>query len=501
MVASDRISAFDYVLESTIPGKGEVLTRMSLWWFDRLAGLAPHHVLSTGVPDAVRGRAVVCEALEMYPVECVARGYLAGSGLVDYRASGQVCGVPLPSGLDDGSRLPEPIFTPATKAALGEHDENVSYDAVVDTVGQSAAAELRRLTLAVYTEAEAIARDRGILLADTKLEFGRAGDATLVLADEALTPDSSRFWPAAEWHRAARSRPTTSRSSATGCCPSPAGTARRRPAAAVARARGRADPGALRRGLRAAHRDPLLVPVTVTVDFPTDRRAGVPLPRDPRNRPDWQSSLRRVDDVHGAGELGTTWVDVTAVGARPRMEVTDCRRSGPGRRSAPGAGSRQLGLRFVETGPAQTRVTASIDVTASGAMAPVAAAVRLLRRAGACGRSTCRRERGWLRPAQPAFAAKHNLVLRRGWCVSWAHPRRVRMCRVRGRFGGTGHVACACLGGGGRIGGGVSGCVWGCCRRWWGRPGPAGGGRPTWLIGSTVISPTRPGVRRGPPYP
>ncbi|HET8666007.1 MAG TPA: phosphoribosylaminoimidazolesuccinocarboxamide synthase [Nocardioides sp.] len=199
MVASDRISAFDFVLDTTIPDKGEILTRMSLWWFDQLADLVPHHVLSTDVPESVRGRAVICERLDMFPVECVARGYLTGSGLLDYRATGEVCGIPLPAGLEDGSRLPAPIFTPATKAELGDHDENVSYDAVVATVGTDVAAPLRDLTLAVYERAEEIARSRGIIVADTKLEFGRRPDGTIVLADEVLTPDSSRFWPAAEW--------------------------------------------------------------------------------------------------------------------------------------------------------------------------------------------------------------------------------------------------------------------------------------------------------------
>jgi phosphoribosylaminoimidazole-succinocarboxamide synthase len=156
-------------------------------------------VVSLDVPAAVKGRAVVCEQLEMYPVECVARGYLTGSGLLDYRATGEVCGIPLPDGLLDGSRLPEPVFTPATKAALGEHDENVSYDAVAAEIGAEAAARLRDLTLQVYRRAEDIARDRGILLADTKLEFGSRPDGTVVLADEVLTPDSSRFWPADEW--------------------------------------------------------------------------------------------------------------------------------------------------------------------------------------------------------------------------------------------------------------------------------------------------------------
>ena len=199
MVASDRISAYDFVLTPGIPDKGEILTRMSLWWFEQLADFVPNHVVSTQVPERVRGRALVCERLEMFPVECVARGYLAGSGLVDYEATGEVCGVPLPTGLVDGSRLPEPIFTPATKAAIGEHDENVSFDAVVRTVGQETAEALRDLTLRIYARAEAIARGRGIILADTKFEFGARSDGTIVLADEVLTPDSSRFWPADSW--------------------------------------------------------------------------------------------------------------------------------------------------------------------------------------------------------------------------------------------------------------------------------------------------------------
>lgn len=200
MVASDRISAFDHILDSTIPDKGVVLTRMSSWWFEQLADLVPHHVLSTDVPAAVAGRAVICRPLEMFPVECVARGYLTGSGLVDYRATGEVCGVALPAGLEDGSRLPAPIFTPATKAAVGEHDENVSYDAVAATIGEDDAARLHDLTLAVYARAERIAHERGIILADTKLEFGLLpGTSEVVLGDEVLTPDSSRFWPADDW--------------------------------------------------------------------------------------------------------------------------------------------------------------------------------------------------------------------------------------------------------------------------------------------------------------
>ena len=199
MVATDRISAFDFVLESEIPDKGRVLTQLSQWWFDQLADLVPNHVLSTDVPAPVRGRAVVCERLAMVPVECVARGYLTGSGWLEYQESRTVCGVPLPAGLVDGSRLPEPIFTPATKAALGDHDENVDFETVAQTVGRPLAERLRELTLAVYARAEGVARERGLLLADTKLEFGLRPDGTVVLADEVLTPDSSRFWDAAGW--------------------------------------------------------------------------------------------------------------------------------------------------------------------------------------------------------------------------------------------------------------------------------------------------------------
>ncbi|MBA2574793.1 MAG: phosphoribosylaminoimidazolesuccinocarboxamide synthase [Nocardioidaceae bacterium] len=199
MVASDRISAYDFVLTPLIPDKGEILTRMSLWWFDELHHLIQNHVLSTDVPESVAGRAVICERLDMFGVECVARGYLTGSGLVDYRATGRVCGIELPNGLVDGSRLAEPIFTPATKADLGEHDENVAYEHVAEAVGDDVAAELRTLTLAVYGRAEELARERGIIVADTKFEFGCRADETIVLADEVLTPDSSRFWPADEW--------------------------------------------------------------------------------------------------------------------------------------------------------------------------------------------------------------------------------------------------------------------------------------------------------------
>ncbi len=201
VVASDRVSAFDHVLSPGIPGKGTVLTQLSLWWFEQLADLVPNHVVSTDVPDAVAGRAMVCRRLEMFPVECVARGYLTGSGLAEYRVSRSVTGIALPEGLVDGSRLPQPIFTPATKAELGEHDENVPFETVVAQVGADVAEQLRALTLAVYGRAEAIARERGVILADTKLEFGVDPTTSLVtLGDEVLTPDSSRFWPADQWH-------------------------------------------------------------------------------------------------------------------------------------------------------------------------------------------------------------------------------------------------------------------------------------------------------------
>lgn len=199
-VASDRMSAYDWVLPTTIPDKGRILTAMTVWWFEQLADVVPNHLLSLDVPEPVAGRAMVAERLDMFPVECVARGYLAGSGLTDYAASGAVCGNPLPAGLVDGSRLPEPIFTPATKAALGDHDENVDFGAVVSTIGAADAEELRRITLRVYSTADQVARERGIIVADTKLEFGRhAQSGSIVLADEVLTPDSSRFWPADLW--------------------------------------------------------------------------------------------------------------------------------------------------------------------------------------------------------------------------------------------------------------------------------------------------------------
>lgn len=199
VVASDRISAYDWVLPTEIPGKGGILTGLSLWWFDQVADIVANHTVEAPVPDAVAGRAMVCRRLDMFPVECVARGYLTGSGLVEYRQSGTVCGIPLPEGLVDGSRLPEPIFTPATKAEVGEHDENVSFEAVVDLLGRDDAERLRDLTLSVYSRAHEIAASKGIILADTKFEFGRTAEGEILLADEVLTPDSSRFWPVDEW--------------------------------------------------------------------------------------------------------------------------------------------------------------------------------------------------------------------------------------------------------------------------------------------------------------
>jgi phosphoribosylaminoimidazole-succinocarboxamide synthase len=206
LVASDRISAYDAVLPTPVPGKGRVLTALSAWWFgvlaERLGGSVPHHFVSADdrrIPPAWRGRAMLCRRLSMVPVECVARGYLAGSGLADYRATGAVCGVPLQPGLLDGDRLPEPIFTPATKAGRGGHDENIPYAAVAAAVGADTAARLRAATLAVYRLGAELAERRGILLADTKLEFGFDRAGALTLGDEVLTPDSSRFWPADRW--------------------------------------------------------------------------------------------------------------------------------------------------------------------------------------------------------------------------------------------------------------------------------------------------------------
>jgi phosphoribosylaminoimidazole-succinocarboxamide synthase len=208
LVATDRISAFDHVLGSGIPGKGKILTQISLFWFDLLSDLVPNHLITAEVSefpaslqpyaDQLAGRSMLVKRANMFPVECVARGYLAGSGWKEYQAGGTVCGIPLPAGLQDGSRLPEPLFTPATKSQDGAHDENISFSATEELLGASDAAELRRLTLAIYAKAAEHAESRGMILADTKFEFGRTAEG-IMLADEVLTPDSSRFWEAAAW--------------------------------------------------------------------------------------------------------------------------------------------------------------------------------------------------------------------------------------------------------------------------------------------------------------
>jgi phosphoribosylaminoimidazole-succinocarboxamide synthase len=205
LVASDRISAYDAVLPTPIPDKGRVLTALSVWWFDQLTPVlsafgATHHLVSaTDVPAEVAGRAMLVRRLEMLPVECVARGYLSGSGTKEYERTGSIRDVPLPPGLVEGSRLPSPVFTPSTKAEVGEHDEAIDFARVVDLVGAARAEELRELTLALYRRGAEVAAGAGILLADTKFEFGVSSDGGLVLGDEVLTPDSSRFWPASSW--------------------------------------------------------------------------------------------------------------------------------------------------------------------------------------------------------------------------------------------------------------------------------------------------------------
>ena len=199
LVASDRISAFDFILSTPIPDKGKVLTQLSLWWFEQMADLVPNHVVSTDVPDAVAGRAVLVERLDMVPLEAIARAYLTGGGLAEYRATGAVCGVALPDGLVDASKLETPIFTPTSKAEIGDHDESMTFDEAVMLVGRERADEMRDLTVRILGRGNEIAAERGILIADTKVEFGVRADGTLVLADELLTPDSSRFWPAASW--------------------------------------------------------------------------------------------------------------------------------------------------------------------------------------------------------------------------------------------------------------------------------------------------------------
>jgi phosphoribosylaminoimidazole-succinocarboxamide synthase len=199
IVASDRISAYDHVLQTTIPDKGKILTQLSLWWFEQLTDDVPNHLVDTDIPAEFAGRAMACRRLSMVPFECVARGYLAGSGWREYVQDGAVCGVRLPAGLAEGSQLPEPIFTPATKAPRGQHDENVPYEAVAAAVGATTAAELRRITLLVYRRGAEIAARHGILVADTKIELGFDAGGRLLLGDEVLTPDSSRLWPASQW--------------------------------------------------------------------------------------------------------------------------------------------------------------------------------------------------------------------------------------------------------------------------------------------------------------
>lgn len=199
LVASDKVSVYDVVLPTPIPGKGKILTQLSLWWFRQLADVVPNHVISAeDVPTEWAGRAIRCQRLNMLPIECIARGYLAGLGLDSYRATGTISGVPLPPGLAEGSRLPEPVFTPSTKATAG-HDEFMTLADAGRELGTETAQELRRITLEVYSRGAAIAAERGVIIADTKLEFGRAPDGALVLADELLTSDSSRFWAAGDW--------------------------------------------------------------------------------------------------------------------------------------------------------------------------------------------------------------------------------------------------------------------------------------------------------------
>lgn len=204
LVASDRISAYDYVLDSVIPDKGRILTQMSLWWFEQFADLVPNHVVSTDVPAEVEGRAVLVRRLSMLPVECIGRAYLTGGGLAEYQQSGSVCGVELPEGLVEASKLERPIFTPTTKAPLGQHDAPMTYEQVVAELGEPLTARVAELTTAILARGNEIASERGILVADTKVEFGLAPDSDptrpdVMLADEVLTPDSSRFWPAAPW--------------------------------------------------------------------------------------------------------------------------------------------------------------------------------------------------------------------------------------------------------------------------------------------------------------
>jgi phosphoribosylaminoimidazole-succinocarboxamide synthase len=198
VVASDRVSAFDFVLSPGIPEKGALLTRLSRWWFDQLADVA-NHIAEGAIPSVVADRAMLAQSLDMLPVECVVRGYITGTGWAEYTESGTVCGIPLPEGLQNGDRLPEPLFTPAYKAPMGEHDENITFEKAAELVGAERAAELRDASLAIYSRAAAIAEEKGLILADTKFEFGTDAEGTLRLADEVLTSDSSRYWDAEAW--------------------------------------------------------------------------------------------------------------------------------------------------------------------------------------------------------------------------------------------------------------------------------------------------------------
>ncbi len=199
LVASDRVSAYDWVMPTTIPGKGAVLTQLSLFWFELLEDIIPNHVISTDVPKAVEDRAIIVQPLDMFSVECVARGYLTGSGWSEYQNNSSVCGNPLPEGLKDGSKLPKTIFTPATKADVGDHDINIDFETAAQQIGHDVAESLRELTIDLYDTAADFALSRGIILADTKFEFGRNASGEIVLGDEALTPDSSRFWELSTW--------------------------------------------------------------------------------------------------------------------------------------------------------------------------------------------------------------------------------------------------------------------------------------------------------------
>ena len=199
LVASDRVSAYDWVMPTTIPGKGAVLTQLSLFWFELLADIVPNHIISTDVPDIVSDRAIIVQPLEMFAVECVARGYLTGSGWSEYQNNGAVCGQPLPAGLLDGSKLPTTMFTPATKAEIGDHDINIVFETAAKIIGADDAQALKELTITLYETAANFASSRGIILADTKFEFGRSASGEIVLGDEALTPDSSRFWELSTW--------------------------------------------------------------------------------------------------------------------------------------------------------------------------------------------------------------------------------------------------------------------------------------------------------------